>query len=327
MAPHTATGEWQSFEVRMRRRRAERLAIRAEVAAEAGYLEDARGYLEEARALAPGLPLLSEAERVLESARKLPALTVSSTAASAVGRPRIGKYTAAAAAAFLAVTAVAFGGARGSAPLVLPSRPLSLTVDVPAPPVDPRPVARIKDKSIEQIPATRRNDVVPPPKPAPLPGPSVVPAAFKGAPVAALPAAAPSLPAPVASEPFAPPTETPAPEVPATEPPQEPLVRGVLDRYASAYSALDADAARRVWPGVNRDALARAFDGLASQNVSLGKCSVNVNGATARANCDGSATWAPKVGAGRRTEPRQWSFELSRESGDWRIVNARVQNK
>src|SRR5436190_10822461 len=52
---HTSSGEWQSFEGRMRRRRAERCILRAQVAAEAGCLEDARTALEEARKLAPGL--------------------------------------------------------------------------------------------------------------------------------------------------------------------------------------------------------------------------------------------------------------------------------
>ena len=41
MSSHTATGEWQSFEVRMRRRRVERLLIRADAATEAGCVEDA----------------------------------------------------------------------------------------------------------------------------------------------------------------------------------------------------------------------------------------------------------------------------------------------
>src|SRR3954468_19222831 len=52
---HTSSGEWQSFEGRMRRRRAERCILRAQVAAEAGCLEDARAALDEARKLAPGL--------------------------------------------------------------------------------------------------------------------------------------------------------------------------------------------------------------------------------------------------------------------------------
>jgi hypothetical protein len=105
-------------------------------------------------------------------------------------------------------------------------------------------------------------------------------------------------------------------------------VRSVLDRYAAAYSDLDAAAAQQVWPGVDRATLARAFDSLASQRVTLANCRIDVTGETARASCIGSATWAPKVGdTAPRTDPRAWSFDLSRAGGDWRIVNARVQNR
>ena len=48
---HTSTQEWQSFEIRMRRRRAERCLLRAEVALDAGFENDARAALDEARRL------------------------------------------------------------------------------------------------------------------------------------------------------------------------------------------------------------------------------------------------------------------------------------
>jgi len=66
MVSHTATGEWQSFEGRMRRRRAERLALRADVAADAGCIEEAREALAEARTLAPTLPELDRIEHKLD---------------------------------------------------------------------------------------------------------------------------------------------------------------------------------------------------------------------------------------------------------------------
>lgn len=100
------------------------------------------------------------------------------------------------------------------------------------------------------------------------------------------------------------------------------LVLGVLQRYELAYSSLDAAAAAAVWPRVNRGALARAFDGLASQRVSLGRCDVAVNGPAAHATCSGSATWKPKIGGGQRTEQRQWDFELRKTGNAWRIERA-----
>lgn len=129
--------------------------------------------------------------------------------------------------------------------------------------------------------------------------------------------------------------ETPAASpLPAIDPPvadvpaDDALVRATLSHYAAAYSALDADAAQRVWPRVNRDALTRAFDGLASQHVALGDCRVRISNASARANCSGSTTWVPKIGSGSpRMDPRRWDFELTKTTGEWQIVSARVQNR
>jgi hypothetical protein len=53
---HTATQQWQSFELRMRRRRVERCLLRASVAIEAGVLEDAREAIDEVRRLDPTEP-------------------------------------------------------------------------------------------------------------------------------------------------------------------------------------------------------------------------------------------------------------------------------
>src|SRR4029078_10780277 len=72
MVSHTATGEWQSFEGRMRRRRAERLALRADVGADAGCIDEAREALAEARRLAPTLPDLDRIEHKLDRSVELP---------------------------------------------------------------------------------------------------------------------------------------------------------------------------------------------------------------------------------------------------------------
>ena len=100
------------------------------------------------------------------------------------------------------------------------------------------------------------------------------------------------------------------------------IVLGVLNRYERAYSSLDAEAASSVWPGVDRTALERAFDGLASQRVSLQSCDVTVEGAAAHARCAGTATWVPKVGGGARTAVRRWDFELRKRAGAWEIERA-----
>lgn len=104
-------------------------------------------------------------------------------------------------------------------------------------------------------------------------------------------------------------------------------MRGTLARYAKAYDELDVEAAERVWPSVNRSALSRAFDSLASQRVSLGDCRIQIDGYAAHATCIGSATWAPKVGGRVQTDKRSWSFDLEKSTAGWQITSARVQNR
>jgi hypothetical protein len=103
-------------------------------------------------------------------------------------------------------------------------------------------------------------------------------------------------------------------------------VADVLRRYARAYGDLDVSAAREVWPDVDQRALARAFDGLASQPVSFADCQIDVQGATANASCHGQASYIGKVGRGApRTEPRTWRFKLRRDGETWKIANAEAR--
>jgi hypothetical protein len=105
-------------------------------------------------------------------------------------------------------------------------------------------------------------------------------------------------------------------------------VLDVLNKYAAAYSRLDAGAAQEVWPAVNRPALARAFDGLASQHVALERCDVSLSTESAHANCNGFATWSPKIGNSvAHTDACNWTFQLAKAGTDWQIVSARVQKR
>jgi hypothetical protein len=347
---HTATGEWKSFELRMRRRRVERLLLRADVAADEGCFDEARACLEEARRLAPGLPAIADIERKLE--------------APAVQRPASGfrlrssAYRASAA----GVAALALLVIRLWPHASVPSKDLRvLTLEAPiveshsvavaesaphiaAPPAEPAimPVVGLgppPDEDVRSRPAVDTADKAS--VAATVSDVSNIVAA-----IATAPATAPSIPADTAtlprtetspSVPDAPSVTAPAPaalSAPAPGPPPlatptpDAAVRGALDRYAAAYNDLDAAAAALVWPGVNRASLQRAFDGLASQRVSLGDCRIDVNGAAARASCAGSATWSARIGDGsERTEARRWTFDLVRAGGEWRIVNARAQNR
>ena len=65
---HTSTCEWQQFELRMRRRRADHCLLQASAALDAEFPEAAEGALNEARQLCPGHPQLNEVAARLRSA-------------------------------------------------------------------------------------------------------------------------------------------------------------------------------------------------------------------------------------------------------------------
>ena len=203
-----------------------------------------------------------------------------------------------------------------AAPLTPPSYTSARRPDPIAlpPAADTRPPAA----STPTVPeSTSSPSAVPSPSPV-SPAPALVaeapPAADSGNSASARMDAAPSLPSP------APSTPSPSPSLTYAARDQSAAVRSTLNRYEAAYSKLDVAAVRSVWPSLDERALARAFDGLASQRVSLGSCSVNVNGTAARADCSGTAAWTPKVGGGEHITPRKWTFDLTESDGGWRIV-------
>jgi hypothetical protein len=102
-------------------------------------------------------------------------------------------------------------------------------------------------------------------------------------------------------------------------------VQRTLRLYRVAYDGLDARSAQAVWPSVNQAALARAFDGLASQKLTFENCDVELHGEAATATCRGNMRYVPKIGSREpRTEPRVWNFTLSKAGSDWKIDSARV---
>jgi hypothetical protein len=110
---------------------------------------------------------------------------------------------------------------------------------------------------------------------------------------------------------------------PPPVPTDDELIRETLDRYADAYARLDVAAAQQVWPSVDAHALRRAFDGLASQGLSLERCELRVTGSDATAACRGRARYVPKVGDGEPlTLSRLWVFTLRRGEAGWTIRTA-----
>jgi len=221
-----------------------------------------------------------------------------------------------------------------SVPLAVEDAPAATVIDAP-PPLRARSEVSQPDgkPAVAEPEPTRGAAPVAPPTPVnPMPPPAAAP------PTTGLPplplGTSGNVSAAASGTPPAPERET---EAAPAEPPRKPAsasapadvegvrVRAVLVRYEAAYSGLDAAAARAVWPGVDERALARAFDGLRSQQLSLGLCDVSVDGGMARADCSGSATWTPKVGGGGRTEGRRWRFYLQNGDAGWQITRAEAR--
>jgi hypothetical protein len=97
-------------------------------------------------------------------------------------------------------------------------------------------------------------------------------------------------------------------------------IEGVLGHYRRAFSALDANAARAIWPGLDVRTLTRAFNQLAEQQLEFQTCDVAVDRDRATAACSGRARYVPKVGSrSARDERRQWLFNLRKMQDGWRI--------
>ena len=99
----------------------------------------------------------------------------------------------------------------------------------------------------------------------------------------------------------------------------------MLSGYEKAYSQLDANAAARVYPAIDRRALSRAFSTLSAQQILFEDCRIQITQATAHASCAGIASWTPRVGGGSRQQARRWSFELKDVAGNWQIGTVKVQ--
>ncbi len=154
--------------------------------------------------------------------------------------------------------------------------------------------------------------LAPPPTPPP---PAPPPAAIEA--VTALGAGAPDLVSAVATD-----ARLTVPEAVL----DERRVQATLRRYEAAYTRLDAGAAKAVWPTVDARALARAFNGLESQDLEFDQCDLEVRGVEASALCSGRATWVARVGSKTpRTEARAWAFRLRKVGDDWQILGADIR--
>jgi hypothetical protein len=137
---------------------------------------------------------------------------------------------------------------------------------------------------------------------------------------------APEPPAPAPARPV--PAPSPAAAVPAraADPVEndERAVRATLSAYTAAYSNLDVDGVRRVFPSVNEPALRRAFGTLRSQQVEIQGEQMAVAGDTATVSCTLVASAVGQVGSGApQRDSRRVVFNLVKRNGTWVILDRR----
>jgi len=360
-APATAVDHsagYAMFEQRARRRRVDRKLESAQTAIARGRLREAAAALDEIIELDPNLPELATLTAQFDDLRRgTPArhrgpvfVAAASFAAIVLGvtwiehaRPTLLARSLTTVAALVepaapspvssepispdipepaeaptpAVATAATSGVRESEP----ARPAVVEREPPARTVEPRPEVDLPSptRSLDVAPESRRavapavaetTIALPPP-------PDVPPQARQ----AAEPILIPPVPQPSNATAA---SATPAAVVRSVA--DEQLVRQALQRYRTAYEGLDAPSAQAVYPAVNEAALARAFDGLASQTLTFDSCEVQMRGDAANATCRGTARYVPKVGSrDPRTESRRWTFTLRRAGTDWKIENARAE--
>lgn len=126
-------------------------------------------------------------------------------------------------------------------------------------------------------------------------------------------AAAPPPPPPTASAPAA---VVPRPEM---------LIESVVQRYALAYSALDAAAVVRVFPSESVSVLEAAFGRLKSQSIDPRNVAVTLDpaGDTATVTLTWAARAAPKIGSTIRAERLTTLRMVRNGDGSWTIAERR----
>lgn len=150
---------------------------------------------------------------------------------------------------------------------------------------------------------------------APAP-PNEAPAATSPAPMVLPAAAAP------AGEATAPPARSEARRRTRAATPGSREILGTVEAFGTAWSRLDADGTRRVWPGADRAVLQRTFNGLREQRLTLDGCAVSVADDEATARCAGTLRYRPRVGDhSTRTRRGRWAFDLERKRTGWVITD------
>jgi ketosteroid isomerase-like protein len=100
----------------------------------------------------------------------------------------------------------------------------------------------------------------------------------------------------------------------------EALIKDKISEYARAFSSLDADAVRRVYPGITTG-LAQTFANFRSLNMTIVLGPIVVSGSEATVTCQVQQSIQPKVGSRQSPPSQQTTFRLRKTNGQWIITD------
>ena len=211
-----------------------------------------------------------------------------------------------------------------------PDSPPALQV-VPSPEAAPRPPHA---EPARPRPATRRTEVVTPPRAQAVTPPSK----DSAEPAAAEPAAAiPAPGAPTDTSPTAPPP-VPAPPTPVVprqpaitapvNPPidQRPAIRSAVAEYAAAVESRSLDALRRVYPamtGIQQRGWEQFFQLVRDVKADLSLVAIQVSGLNAEGQITGSYTYLNTSTGRPEHQPVSFRATFRSEGGRWRVAQVR----
>jgi hypothetical protein len=106
---------------------------------------------------------------------------------------------------------------------------------------------------------------------------------------------------------------------------QESAVRDLLGEFQAVYGRLDAAGAKKLWASVDERALARAFENLESQRLTLDGCRIQLGTTRALATCNGLTTYVGKLGGREQSRRSKWTFSLTKAGETWQIQTVEVR--
>jgi serine/threonine-protein kinase len=189
----------------------------------------------------------------------------------------------------------------------------------PAPPAARVPVAESAPKRAATAVPRKPTESVAFVRPAAPPPPPVAVAIAAPTPPPA-PAGAPE-PARTAAAAVEKPAALPPPPAAPAAITESDRIRETIRRYEKAQSTLDADAYARVFPSVDRERIARAFQSLASQSVEfeIRKIQIDPSGTQARVDGYEKRVAAPRAGTEQRVSADR-VLQLEKRPEGWVIV-------